>query len=87
HKLRFALQLDGVNLAQGISTAPVTIPAQQQARVPVQVSVDGPSLLGLIATLPADGSVHYLLTGTAEIGQTLLQIPFRHSGVVRWGVQ
>ena len=82
-KLRFALQFNGLDVAQGVSTAPVAIAAQQQAQVPVQVNVDSATLLTLIATLPPGGTVDYLIKGTAEIGQTLLQIPFSHSGAVR----
>lgn len=86
-KLRFQLQFNGLDVARGVSTAPVTIPAQQQAQVPVQVSVDGPTMLSLIASLPPDGMVPYVITGTAEIGQTMLQIPFTHSGAVQLALQ
>lgn len=86
-KLRFALKFNGLDVARGVSTAPVAIAAQQQAQVPVQVNVDSATLLTLIATLPPDGTVNYLIQGTAEIGQTLLQIPFSHSGAVRLVLQ
>ena len=86
-KLRFQLQFNGLDVARGVSTAPVTIAAQQQAQVPVQVNVDSATLLSLVATLPSDGMVHYVLKGTAEIGQTLLQIPFTHSGAVQLVLQ
>uniref|UniRef100_D5X4C1 Late embryogenesis abundant protein LEA-2 subgroup domain-containing protein n=1 Tax=Thiomonas intermedia (strain K12) TaxID=75379 RepID=D5X4C1_THIK1 len=82
-KLRFQIQFNGLDVAQGVSTAPVTIAAQQQAQVPVQVEVNSATLLSLIATLPSDGTVRYMIQGTAEIGQTMLQIPFSHSGAVR----
>ena len=86
-KLRFRLQFNDFEAAQGISTAPVNIPAQQQAQVPVQVNVDSATLLSLLAAQPSDGTVHYLIQGTAEIGQTLLQIPFTHSGAVQFALQ
>lgn len=86
-KLRFQLQFNGLDVAQGVSTAPVTIAAQQQAQVPVQVVVNSATLLGLIATLPPDGMVRYVIQGTAEIGQTMLQIPFTHSGAVQLALQ
>ncbi len=86
-KLRFQLQFNGLEVAQGVSTAPVTIAAQQQAQVPVQVVVNSTILLGLIATLPPDGMVRYVILGTAEIGQTMLQIPFTHSGAVQLALQ
>lgn len=86
-ELRFQLQFNGLDVARGVSTAPVNIPAQQQAQVPVQLNVDSAMLLSLIATLPSDGTVHYVIKGTAEIGQTMLQIPFDHSGTVRLVLQ
>lgn len=86
-KLRFQIQFNGLDVAQGVSTAPVTIAAQQQAQVPVQVEVNSTTLLGLIATLPSDGTVRYVIQGTAEIGQTMLQIPFTHSGTVQLALQ
>lgn len=86
-KLRFKLEFNGLEVAQGESTAPVTIAAQQQAQVPVQVVVNSTTLLGLIATLSPDGMVRYVIQGTAEIGQTMLQIPFTHSGAVQLALQ
>ncbi len=86
-KLRFQLQFNGLDVARGVSTAPVTIAAQQQAQVPVQVNVDSATLLSLAVTLPSDGTVHYVIKGTAEIGQTMLQIPFAHRGSVRWALR
>jgi LEA14-like dessication related protein len=82
-KLRFALRFNDLDVAKGASTAPVTIPAQQHALVPVQVTVDSATLLTLLATLPPDGTVTYRIQGTAEIGQTMLQIPFAQAGVVQ----
>jgi LEA14-like dessication related protein len=82
-KLRFQSQFNGLDVAQGDSTAPVTIPAQGQAQVPVRVNVDSATMLTLLATLPPDGTVNYLISGTAEIGLTMLRIPFSHSGTVR----
>ena len=86
-KLRFQIEFNGLEVAQGVSTAPVNIAAQQQALVPVQVEVNSTTLLALIATLPSDGTVRYVIQGTAEIGQTLLQIPFTHSGAVQLALQ
>ena len=87
HKLRFQLQFNAIDVARGESTAPVTIPPQGQAQVPVEVAVDGPTLLTLIATLPPDGTVNYRISGTAEIGLTMLRIPFSDSGTVRLALQ
>jgi LEA14-like dessication related protein len=80
--LRFHCWLGGVDVARGQSTEPVTIPAQGQASVPVRLNVDSASLLGVLATAAPDGTVPYKLEGHAEIGLTMLQIPFSHSGFV-----
>ncbi len=80
--LRFHCGFDGVDVAQGQSTAPVTIPAGGRAMVPVRLHVDSASLLGVLANLPPDGRVNYALQGHAEIGLTMLQIPFSHHGVI-----
>lgn len=87
HKLRFRLQFNALDVAQGESTAPVTIPAQGRAQVPVEVNVDSATLLTLFATLPPDGTVSYLISGSAEIGMTMLRIPFSDSGKVRLALQ
>ena len=81
--LRFHCWFNGVDVAQGQSTSPVTIPAGGQAQVPVQLDVDSPTLLGVLAALPPDGTVAYRLDGSAEIGLTMLQVPFSHSGTVQ----
>ena len=87
HKLRFRLQFNSLDIARGESTSPVTIPAQDRAQVPVRVDVDSATLLTLVATLPADGTVDYRITGNAEIGLTMLRIPFSDSGTVRLALQ
>ena len=81
--LRFHCWLNGVDVSQGRSTSPVTIPAGGQAQVPVRLDVDSPSMLGVLASLPPDGTLRYRLDGSAEIGLTLLQVPFSHSGTVQ----
>ncbi len=80
--LRLQCGFNGIDVAQGRSTAPVTIPAGGRAMVPLRLHVDSASLLDVLANLPPDGQVHYELQGHAEIGLTMLQIPFRHRGVI-----
>lgn len=87
HKLRFQLQFNSLDIARGESTSPVTIQAQGSAQVPVRVDVDSATLLALVATLPPDGTVDYRITGSAEIGLTMLRIPFSDSGTVRLALQ
>lgn len=86
-KLRFGLQLDGTAVGQGESTAPVTVPAGGHADIPVTLHIDGPTLMQIILALPPNLTVHYRIAGTAEIGQTMLQIPFAEEGEVRLPVQ
>ncbi|SCC91346.1 conserved exported hypothetical protein [Thiomonas sp. X19] len=80
--LRFHCGFNGIDVAQGQSTTPVNIPAGGRAMVPVRLDVDSASLLGVLANLPPDGQVNYQLQGHAEIGLTMLQIPFSHQGVI-----
>ena len=87
HKLRFRLQFNALDVAHGESTAPVTISARGRAQVPVEVNVDSATLLTLFATLPPDGTVNYQISGSAEIGMTMLRIPFSDSGKVRLALQ
>lgn len=80
--LRFHCWFNSIDVAEGESTSPVTIPAGSQAQVPVRLHVASPNLLSVLATLPPDGQVNYILQGHAEIGLTMLQIPFSHAGTV-----
>lgn len=87
HKLRFTLSLSGIDIGQGESTAPVDIPAGGAAHIPVRLVVQGPTLVQVLLTLPGNDTLPYRIAGTAEIGLTLLQIPFSQDGVVRLPVQ
>jgi LEA14-like dessication related protein len=83
----FSLQLGGAMIGQGRSTTPVSIPAGGRAALPVRLTVNGPTLVQLLLTLPGNDRLPYRIDGTAEIGQTLLRIPFEQDGVVRLPVQ
>jgi len=83
----FTLQLGGAMLGQGHSTTPVTIPAGGRVGLPVRLTVSGPTLVQLLLTLPGSDRLPYRIDGTAEIGQTLLRIPFEQDGEVRLPVQ
>lgn len=87
HAVRFHLAFADIDVADGQSTEPVTIPAGGEATLPVRLSVDSTRLLAVIATLPPDGQVHYTLQGHAEIGLTMLQVPFSHEGTVTLSLQ
>lgn len=80
--IRFQCSFNGTSTAAGRSTGELDLPAHGQADVPVRVDIDAQALLAVLATLPPDGSVRYLLDGDAEIGQTLLRVPFHQQGTV-----
>ncbi len=80
--IRFHCSFNGTATAQGRSTGDLELPAHGSADVPVRVDVDGAALLQVLAALPPDGLVHYRLDGDAELGHTLLRIPFHEQGDV-----
>ena len=80
--IRFHCSFNGTATAVGHSTAELDLPAHGQADVPVSVDIDGQALLSVLATLPPDGTVSYVLDGAAEIGDTLLRVPFHRQGSV-----
>lgn len=80
--IRLRCSFNGVATATGHSTGKLALPAHGQADVPMSVTIDGQALLAVLAALPPDGTVHYALDGDAEIGDTLLRIPFQQQGTV-----
>ena len=80
--IRFHCSFNGTATAQGRSTGDLELPQHGSADVPVRVDVDGAALLQVLAALPPDGLVHYRLDGDAELGHTLLRIPFHEQGDV-----
>ncbi|MDE2121142.1 MAG: LEA type 2 family protein [Betaproteobacteria bacterium] len=80
--IRLRCSFNGVATATGNSTAGLVLPAHGQADVPVRVNIDGPALLAVLAALPPDGTVRYELDGDAEIGDTMLRVPFQQQGHV-----
>ena len=80
--IRLRCSFNGVATATGRGTGALDLPAHGQAEVPVSVTIDGQAMLTVLASLPPDGTVHYALDGDAEIGDTLLRVPFRQQGSV-----
>lgn len=80
-------RFNGADVLDGRSTAPVNLPAQGSADVPLRLDIDSAALLALLATLPPDGKVAYALDGQAEIGSTLLRVPFHRDGTIRLSAQ
>ena len=87
HALRFDCSFNGARVAHGTDDTPVALPARGDARVPVTLDVDAATLLGVLATMPPDGSINYEIKGDAEIGLTMLHVPFDHQGSVRLRVR
>ena len=80
--IRFHCSFNGTATMQGHSTGDLELPPHGTADVPVRVDVDGAALLQVLAALPPDGLVHYQLDGDAELGHTLLRVPFHEQGEV-----
>ena len=80
--IRMNCSFNGVATATGRATEALDLPAHGRADVPVSVTIDGQALLTVLASLPPDGSVRYTLEGDAEIGDTLLRVPFQKQGSV-----
>lgn len=80
--IRFRCSFNGTATAAGHSTGELKLPPHGQADVPVRLDIDAQALLAVVAALPPDGTVHYVLDGDAEIGDTLLRVPFHQQGSV-----
>ncbi len=80
--IRFRCSFNGTATAQGHSTGALNLPPHGNAEVPVVVDIDASALLAVLAALPPDGVVQYRLDGDAELGRTLLRIPFHEQGSV-----
>ena len=80
--IRFHCSFNGTATATGRSTGELDLPPHGQSDVPVSLDIDGQALLTVLATLPPDGTVHYVLDGDAEVGYTMLRVPFHQQGSV-----
>ncbi len=80
--IRFQARFNGTATASGRSTGELDLPPHGSAEVPVRVDIDGAALLAVLAALPPDGLVRYELQGSAEVGHTLLRVPFDEQGSV-----
>ena len=85
--IRFTCSFNGTSAARGHGLAALALPARGAADVPVDLSIDSDALLQVLATLPPDGEVRYVLKGDAEIGYTMLRVPFDDQGSVSLNVR
>ena len=83
--LRFQCFFGGAAVAQGQSRAPVEIPANGRASLPVSVDVDSTGFLNLASVLSSGRAVSYRIEGIAEVGLAGFPVPFSYSGTVGSG--
>jgi len=77
----YEVRLEGRTVAQGVSSQPVTLPAQGQALVEVPVLVKLKSLPPLVPRVLAGEKLRYEITGGLRLPQTLgFRLPFRFQG-------
>jgi LEA14-like dessication related protein len=69
-------------VADGNGLAPVTIPSNGSALVPVRLDVDAVTLAVVSAALSTGQALRYRIEGTAEIGITGIPVPFAHQGTL-----
>ncbi|ASJ71124.1 LEA type 2 family protein [Granulosicoccus antarcticus] len=87
--LSFIAAVDGVEMAQGMSTERVLIPANNKARLDIQVSTRMNKLLGqlLLATSKSRKDLAYDVKGFVKLSNWPLRIPFNVDGAVENPVQ
>ena len=84
--IRFTCSFNGTSAARGRGMAALALPARGAADVPVDLTINSDAMLQVLATLPPDGVVRYVLKGDAEIGYTMLRVPFDDQGSVALSV-
>jgi len=79
--LDFELTVNGMDFAQGLSNAAVTLPSRGRATVPVDVSISMLSVLRQLQAVQKRGAVDYRLSGTAFLDHALLpKLGFERAG-------
>lgn len=83
--LNFMATVDGVELAQGLSTERVTIPANGKAMLEVHVSTSINKLLGqlLLATNQNRSDINYDVRGFVKLSNWPARIPFNMDGALQ----
>lgn len=80
--LSFVASLDATDIAQGVSTEPVTLPAKGDALLVVEVSTKLNRALGRLLLLASDPntSVNYDIKGFVKLANWPTRIPFNVDG-------
>lgn len=68
----FTMKINGVDFAQGLSNATVTVPRLGRATVPVEVTVSMLTVLSQLQAVQKKGALDYRLTGKAYLDHVLL---------------
>lgn len=77
----YEVRLEGKSVAQGVSSQPVTLPAQGEALVEVPVLVKLQALPALLPRLLAHEKLTYEIAGGLRLPQSLgFRVPFRFTG-------
>lgn len=87
--LTFVAAVDGVEMAQGMSTERVLIPANNKARLDIQVSARMNKLLGqvLLASSKDRDDLAYDVRGFVKLSNWPISIPFNVDGAVENPIQ
>jgi LEA14-like dessication related protein len=79
--LDFSMTVNGVDFAEGLSNAVVTIPRRGRATVPVEVAISMLAVLRQVQAVQKSGTLDYRLSGTAFLDHVLLQrLDFERAG-------
>jgi len=79
--LDFTMKVNGLDFAEGLSNAVVTVPRRGRATVPVDVSISMLAVLRQLQAVQKRGAIDYHLSGTAFLDNALLpKLDFERSG-------
>jgi LEA14-like dessication related protein len=81
--LKFGMQMNGLNFAEGLSNQRVDIPRLGRAMVPVEVTVSVLAVMKQIQAVQKKNGVDYRVAGTAYLDHVLLpSVDFDRQGKV-----
>lgn len=84
--LQFTMQLNGLDFANGLSNARVTLPRLGEAVVPVTVTVSILAVLQQVQAVSESTGLEYKITGEVFIDHVLVgTVPFEKSGKLEMG--
>ncbi len=84
--LQFVMQMNGLDFANGLSNARVTLPRLGEAVVPVTVTVSILAVLQQVRAVSESTGLEYKITGEVFIDHALVgKVPFEKSGKLEMG--